>query len=78
MINNNGDIIKNVVSESYILNNGSDGEILVGVDVSEEDVVNEFERECEVRLGEWKGQRANFPHGLSGVKTCLLYTSRCV
>ena len=69
MTNNNGDIIENVVSESCILNNGSDDEILLGVEVSEEEVVNEFERVCEVRLGEQEGQRANFPCGISGVRT---------
>ena len=91
MINNNGDVIKNVVSESEVLNNDSDDEVLMGVQISYEVVVvDEIGRECDERLGEYVGQRANFPCGISGVKTphvtkvppevmcCLLYTSRCV
>ena len=69
MTNNNGDIVENVVLESKILNNGSDDEILVGVEVSGEVVVDEFERECGVRLGEYEMQRVNFPCGLSGART---------
>ena len=50
MTNNNDNIIKNVVPESNILNSSGD-EILVGVEICREGVVDEFERECEVRLG---------------------------
>ena len=69
MINNNDDIVEKVVLESKILNNGSDDEIVVGVEVSGEVAVDDIERECEVRLGEHEWQRANFPCGLSGVRT---------
>ena len=66
----NGDVIENMVSESDTLNNDSGDESLVGVEISDEVVVvNESEREREERLGEYGGQRANFPCSISGVKT---------
>ena len=87
-ISDNGDIIKDVVVESKVMNNGSYEESLMGVEVNDEvTVVNEIERVCEESLDEYVGERANFPCGVSGVKTpqlfyedkgCLLYTSRCV
>ena len=62
----NNEIIKNVL-ESKVNNNSGD-EVLVVTESSDE-------RECDERLGL---RRANFPSCLRGVKTCLLYTSRCV
>ena len=66
MMNNNGDIIKKVVLGSKILNNDTVDEVLMEVEISDEIVVDEIERECDERLG-W--QRAYFPYCLSGVKT---------
>ena len=43
---NNDDVIENVVLESKISTNGSDDEILMGVEVTGEVVVDELEREC--------------------------------
>ena len=69
MINNNDNIVEEVILENKILNNDSDDESLGGVEVSGELVVDEFERECGVRLGEYEMQRVNFPCGLSGART---------
>ena len=53
----NGDVIENVVSECDTLNNDSDDESLVGVEISDEVVVvNESEREREEKLDEYGGQ----------------------
>ena len=70
MPSNNGGIIKNVVLESKMLNNGSDDEIIVEIEISDEVVVvDEKERVCEERLSEYTAQRANFPWVINGVKT---------
>ena len=49
-----------------IRDSDSGDEVLVEIEIINEIVVDEIERECDERLG-W--QRANFPCCLSGVKT---------
>ena len=68
--NNNDDVIENGVSESDTLNNNSDEESLMGVEVRDEVLVaDEIERVCKESLSEYGGETANFPSGVSGVKT---------
>ena len=59
-----------MVLEDNSVDIGSDNEILMRVEVNgEEIVVDEIERGCKESLSEYGGQRANFPSGISGVKT---------
>ena len=60
---NNGEIIKNGLLESNMVNNNSADEVLVEIESSNKIV-------DDGRLG-W--QRANFPHDLSGVKTPIVF-----
>ena len=75
MVNNNkDDVVGNGVSESDTLNNSSDDESLKELEVSEEVlVVNEIERVCKESLSEYSRQRANFPYGVSEVKTSQVF-----
>ena len=59
--------IGDFINKDEILSSSND-EISVGVESSGEVAVDEFERECKVRLGESKMQTANFPCGLRGVR----------
>ena len=66
---NSDDVSENGVSENDTLNNSSDDENIMGVEVSGEVIsVNELEREWKESLSEYGGQRANFPYGICGVK----------